>query len=129
MSINASLSGSLKITDNLTGSTSLSKVLANAYTGDISTYGQTVSVGTSTYTVAIPNNLAQFVYIKNLSSTVGNTVTVSWTPTGAGFSVTVLTLDPGALIVFSEVLTSNGITTLTLNASLAATPVEFILCG
>ena len=128
MSVNAAIRGSITITDNLTGSTSLSKPINNSYTGDLSVYGQSVVVGTTAYIVSLPNNLAEFVYIKNLSATTGTTVTVTWTP-NTGTTVNVITLDPGAMIQFSEGTTNNGISALSLVSNLPGTFVEFILCG
>ncbi len=128
MSVTASLSGNLKITDNLTGSTALSKVLNNAYTGTVENYGQSVIIGTTPVSIALPLSPTQFLYVKNLSSTLGTTVTATWTPTG-GSSNAVVTLDPNALIIFSEVVTSNGITALSLVSNQAGTPVEYILVG
>lgn len=128
MSVSVALRGNITITDNLTGSTSLSKVVNNGYTGDISNFGQSVIVGTSPYTVTVPNSLGQFLYVKNLSTTAGTTVTVTWTPT-SGSSAVVINLDPGALIIFSEVTTSNGISALSLVSNQTGTPVEFVVVG
>jgi hypothetical protein len=128
MSVTASVSGNIKVTDNLTGSTSLSKVLNNAYTGTVESYGQSVIVGTAPDSISIPVSPTQFVYVKNLSTTSGTTVTVTWTP-NSGASSSIIILDPGALIIFSEVTTSNGISALSLVSNQAGTPVEYILCG
>lgn len=128
MSVTASVSGNIKITDNLTGSTSLSKVLNNAYTGTVESYGQSVIIGTSLVSISLPVSPAQFLYIKNLSSTLGTTVTATWTP-ASGTSAAVITLDPSAVVIFCEVVTTNGITALSLISNTAGTPVEYILCG
>jgi hypothetical protein len=128
MAVTASVTGTIKITDNLTGSTSLSKVLNNAYTGTVENYGQSVLIGTSPVTIALPVSPAQFLYVKNLSTTLGNTITITWTPTSGSSNIVVI-LDPGALLIFSEVTTTNGISALSIVASLAATPIEYILCG
>jgi hypothetical protein len=128
MAVTASVKGNITITDNLTGSTSLSKVLNNAYTGTVESYGQNVIIGTSPTTVALPVSPSQFVYVKNLSTTSSNTVTVTWTP-NSGSSASIVILDPGAIIIFSEVTTTNGISALSITASAAGTPVEYILCG
>lgn len=128
MGITTSLTGSIKITDNITGSTSLSKPLNNSYSGTVQTYGQNVVVGTSPSTVTLPISPVEFIYIKNLSTTSGTTVTVTWTPTG-GSSASIVTLDPGAVVIVSEVTTSNGITALSIVANAAGTPCEYVLCG
>lgn len=128
MSVTAGLRGTITLTDNLTGSTSLTKTVNNSYTGDLSVYGQSVVIGTTAYSVGLPNNLAEFVYVKNLSTVTGTTVTVTWTP-NAGSLVNVITLDPGAMIIFSELTTNNGISSLSLISNQAGTFVEFILAG
>jgi hypothetical protein len=128
MSVTASIRGTLQITDSLTGSVSLSKVLNSAYTGTVESYGQSVVVGTSTVTVSLPVSPAEFVYIKNLSTTSGVTLAVTWTPV-SGTSASVVVLDPGAVIILSEVGTSNGITALSLISNTLGTPCEFIVCG
>jgi hypothetical protein len=128
MSVTATIQGAIKLTDNLTGSVALSKPLNNSYTGEISTYGQSVIVGTTAYAVVLPINPIEFLYIKNLSANAGTTLTVSWTPTN-GSSASIVVLDPGALITFSEVTTTNGISALTLISNQLGTPCEFILVG
>ena len=125
MSITAAVKGNITITDNLTGSVSLSKVLSNTYTGTLETYGQSVIVGSSPVTVTLPINPTQFLYIRNLSTT---TLTATWTPTG-GSSASIVILDPGAIIIFSEVTTTNGISALSLVSNQAGTPAEWILAG
>jgi hypothetical protein len=67
-----------------------------------------------------------FVYIKNNHAT--NTVTVTWTPNG-GASAVVQTLEPGSALILSQAVTAAGITALSLQASGASTPVEYILVG
>lgn len=128
MSITAAVKGNITITDNLTGSVSLSKVLSNTYTGTLETYGQSVIVGSSPVTVTLPINPTQFLYIRNLSTTTGTTLTATWTPTG-GSSASIVILDPGAIIIFSEVTTTNGISALSLVSNQAGTPAEWILAG
>lgn len=128
MSVTAGLKGTVTLTDNITGSTSLSKPVNNTYSGDLSSFAQSLIVGTSPYVVSIPNNLAEFVYIKNLSATDGTTVTVTWTP-NAGTSATVITLDPGAMIIFAETSVNNGITAMSVVSNQQGTPIEFILAG
>lgn len=128
MSVSASIVGSIKVTDNLTGSTSLSKVINNVYTGTVESYGQTVIIGETPVSISLPVSPAQFVYVKNLSTNSGTTVTVAWEPT-SGAENNVVILDPGAIIIFCEVTTSNGITILSLTSNAVGTPVEYILCG
>src|SRR6185503_6610116 len=129
MSVTAGIRGSITVTDNLTGSTSLSKAVNNSFTGDLSSIGQQVIVGTTPYVVSLPNNLAQFVYVKNLATAQGTTVTVTWTP-NAGTSATVVTLDAGAMCLFAETGSNgNGISAMSLVSNQLGTNVEFILAG
>src|SRR5215831_12797094 len=113
MSVTASLTGTIKLTDNLTGSTSLIKPVNNSFIGDLSAFAQGFIVGTTPVVVPLPNNLAQFVYVKNLSSTAGTTLTVTWTP-NTGISATILTIDPGAMIIYVENTVNNGISSMSI---------------
>ncbi len=125
------VTGSLKLSNNETGSTAFSTVLNAAYAGTLSSYAQSLSVSSTGTVISVPNSSTQGLYIKNLSSTSGQNISISWTPTGAT-SETVLTLSPGSIIIFSESDTSNGITALTLTATgslTIGTTVEFLLVG
>jgi len=134
MAVTASVKGNLTLSDNLTGSTTFSKILNSAYAGDLSSFAQSFPVSSSGTTVAVPNSGSgntQFVYIKNLASTSGQNVSVTWTPAGASLE-TVLTLSPGSIIIFSESDATNGISALTLTATgttTSGTTVEFLLVG
>lgn len=127
MSVIAAAQGTVSLTDTVSGSTTLSKTLNNTVTGSLSSFGQNAPIGTSPTSVSVPNSLAQFVYIKNLSTTSGNTLTVNWTVLSGG-AVNVAILDPGATLILSQNGT-NGIIALSLTANMANTPVEFILAG
>lgn len=76
--------------------------------------------------ITLPLSPTLQVYIKNLHAT--SLLTVKWTPSG-GAAATIIVLQPGSIIMFWEVATaaSAGISTLTLNPSLANTPVEMFL--
>lgn len=126
MSVTATLNGNLQLTDNLSGSTTFLKQLLLSYAGTVSSFAQNFPVGTSSSTIAIPNASAQFVYIKNLSTVTGTNITIAWTPQ-SGSLTTVVNLSAGAAIILSETNTSNGITSLSLTASAANTPVEYLL--
>src|ERR1700728_927174 len=126
MSVVAAAQGTVSLTDNVTGSTTLTKILNSAFTGEVSIFAQSQLIGTSQMAFTIPNNLAQFFYVKNLSLTA--TVGISWTLLGGGSNVAVLTLDPGGVLIFCESGT-NGITAAPIAASAASTPVEYILAG
>ncbi len=126
MSVTVSLTGSIKATDSVSGTIALSKVLtalATVSTGF--TEAQSLSIGNSATPLTLPGSPTTFVYIKNLHAT--QTLTVTWTPNG-GASNVVLTLQPGAFIAFGEVVQGlSGITALSVQASGAATPIEYVL--
>jgi|SRR5580658_9089016 hypothetical protein len=126
MPITGALNGNITMTDNLSGSVQLTKALVFQYLGTIFEYSQAQSIGTSPTSLSLPLSPAQFLYIKNLSTTA--TVAVTWTPTG-GSTGSVLTLQPGATIIYVETNTTSGITALSVTASALATPIEYILLG
>jgi hypothetical protein len=128
MSVTASLVGSVQLTDNVSGDTSLSKAVNATYTGTYSGFTQSQLLTTSPTSITLPGSPVQFLYFKNLATASGNNITVTWTPNG-GASNVVVDLSPGALIVFSETNVSNGITALSVTAAMAATPCEYILCA
>ena len=131
MAVTATVKGSLTLSDNLTGSTTFSKVLNSAYAGDLSSFAQSFPVLSTGTTIAVPNSSCQFLYLKNLSSVSGQNVSVNWTPTGSA-AETIFTLSPGSIIIFSESDAANGISTLTLTATgttTIGTTVEFLLVG
>ena len=124
--ITCSISGSIQVTDNATGSVALSQLQNFSYVGSVFEYTNQGSVGTSPTAVTLPISPVQFLKIQNLSTT--TTLAVTWTKNGGG-SVAVITLDPGGAIQFSETTTSNGITALTLTGGAASTPYSMILAG
>jgi len=128
MSVTASLVGSVQLTDNVSGDTSLSKTVNSTYTGTNSGFTQSQLIGTSPVSLTLPGSPVQFLYLRNLATGIGANLTASWTPNG-GSTQTVITLAPGGMILFSETNTSNGITALSVTAALAATPIEFILAA
>jgi len=91
MSVTVQLTGTITVTDNLTGSVQLQKQVIGGYTGTISEFAQQQLIGTGSTTINLPISPTQFVYIKNLSASA--TVTVTWTPNG-GASATIVTLQP-----------------------------------
>ena len=128
MSVTASLVGSVQLTDNISGDTSLSKSVNSTYTGLNSGFTQSQLIGTSPTSLTLPGSPVQFLYLRNLATAVGSNLTVAWTPV-SGSTETVLVLAPGAMILFSETNTSNGITALSVTAAVAATPIEFLLAA
>ena len=131
MAVTGQIKGTISLTDNLTGSTSFSKVLNAAYAGTLSEYAQSFAISSSGTVISVPNGSAQLLYLRNLASTSGQNVSVNWTPTGS-VAETVFTLSPGSIIIFSESDAVNGISTLTLTATgttTIGTTVEFLLVG
>jgi hypothetical protein len=130
MSVTANLNGYLGLTDNLTNSTTFEKQLQLSFSGVVSSYAQSLLIGTGGTSISIPNSAAQFLYVKNLStvSSTNSSVAVQWTPE-SGTQATIITLIPGAAIIFCEPTTGAGISSLVLTASVASTPVEFTLLG
>jgi len=126
LSVTVSLTGSIKATDSVSGTIALSKVLTSLATASTGfTEAQSLSIGASPTSITLPGSPTTFCYIKNLHAT--QTVTVTWTPNG-GASNVVLTLQPGAFICFGEVAQGlSGITALSVQASGASTPVEYVL--
>lgn len=128
MSVTASLNGTLQLTDNLAGNTTFLKQLSLSYTGTISSFAQSQNIGTGSTTIPVPNGAIQFFYIRNLSTTPGVNVTITWTPKNSS-TETAIVLSPGASIIFSETDTANGITALALSASAVNTLVEYLLAS
>lgn len=125
MAITGSLTGTLALTDNLAGSVQLQKALNLSFLGTIAEYSQSQSI-TSTVNLTLPQSPTQLVYIKNLGTS--GTITVNWTPNG-GSSNPVIALQPGSAILYIETNTTSGITALSVTASVAATPIEYVLLG
>ena len=127
MSITATLSGNIQLTDSTTNTVVFVKQLLSLFNiGSTFLESQSASIGTSPVSVSLPVSPTQFLYVKNLHAT--QTLTVTWTPNG-GSSNTVLTLYPGSAILFVEAATGAGITALSLTGSSAATTCEYVLAG
>lgn len=127
MPLSVTLSGTLQAVDSSTGTVQFNKQISvNLASGTTSAYAESLLVGTGTTTISLPISPAQCVYIKNLHAS--QTVTVTWTPNG-GSTATILTLQPQGAILFLEANTSSGITALTMTASGASTPVDYVVAG
>ena len=86
-------------------------------------FGQsTLSAGLTA--VTLPITPTQLLYAKYLGTT--GTITFTWAPTEAG-SVEVMVLQPGGVIFFFN--PADGISSLSVNASVANTPVDYVLAG
>lgn len=132
MAIVITMSGAISVADNSTTNPSpYQKSLTGLnFTGSSVEIYQTLSFGTSPTSVTLPISPAQYVYIKNLSATGGNTLSIAWTIEG-GSSEPVIVLQGGGFVIFGEtvVSASTGITALAITASGASTPAELIIAG
>lgn len=124
MAVTASFAGSIATADGNGGQST--KNLGTTTAGVQASAASGLLIGTSPVTIAVPNAVANFVYIKNLHAT--NTLTVTWTPNG-GSSNVVVTLEPGGSIILAQSTVGGGITALSVTASGASTPIEYNLVG
>jgi hypothetical protein len=87
------------------------------------TFGQ-ASLPTGVTPVALPASPTQLLYAKHLGTT--GTLTFTWTPVGSG-SAQIMIIQPGGMLFFFN--PANGITALTVQASVANLPVDYVLAG
>jgi hypothetical protein len=77
----------------------------------------------------IPYSPAHGLYIKNLSATAGQGLTLNFTPNG-GVEATILILQPGAcLVYFDPIVTSGGITQVSITALSGVTNFAYKIFG
>ena len=127
MSTTATLTGTITVIDSSSGTQPFQKQLSNLFfTGNVSEIANSFTVGSSPTSVSLPVSPCQFVYVKNLAPSA--TITVTWTPNG-GSSNPVATLEPSGVIFLINTASGAGITALSLEASLASTPCEYVLLG
>lgn len=126
MSIQVTVAGTIQVIDPNTGTLNLVKTLAQSFNGTVSSQGESVKIGVSPTSLTLPISPVQIVYIANLS--IGNTITVTWTPFG-GLSNTVQVLQPLGAILMMNSNTTSGVSAISLLASGANTPVDFFLAG
>jgi hypothetical protein len=129
MSVTAAVVGNVTLTDSVTGTTPLSKVLQNlSFTGLNSEFVQGQLIGTATASIVLPVSPVQFLYLKNLHAT--NAVVVGWTPNGGSFA-TVQTLNSGSALIFCQNSTASasGVTAISVSATGASTNIEYLLAG
>lgn len=126
MSIQVTLAGTIQAVDPNTGTLTVLKNLAQQFTGSVASQGEAVKFGTSPVSLPLPISPTQVIYIANLSQL--NTVTVTWTPTGASSAV-VQTLQPLAAILVMGSNVTSGVTAISLTASSANTSVDYLLAG
>jgi len=87
------------------------------------TFGQ-ASLPASLTPVTLPISPTQLLYGKHLGTT--GTITFTWTAVGAT-SAEIMVLQPGGVIFFFN--PANGITALSVQASIANTPIDYVLAG
>jgi hypothetical protein len=87
------------------------------------TFGQAL-LATGSTPVTLPASPTQLLYAKHLG--VSGTITFTWTPVGSG-PVQVMVIQPGGMLFFFN--PANGITALTVQASVANLPVDYVLAG
>lgn len=124
MSVTVQLNSVITITDNLSGSIQLQKQVIGSYVGTVATEGQNVLITGST-SISLPGSPTNFVYIKNLA-TATSVLTVTWTPNGGSTNI-VVALQPSSFLILDENNASSGITALSVNPSVASTPIEYVL--
>lgn len=125
MAVQAQFISTVSLTDNLTGSIQLQKQINLSYSGIVSEFAQSQTIGTSPVTIVMPGVPVEFLYLKNLSTSA--TITVNWASVEVGSSTQILVLQPGSFILFLESNAVSGITAMTLTASASGTTVEYIL--
>lgn len=124
MSVTVTSQKTIQITDS-NGAQDLKGVSASVQ-GTAYVQSNGLNIGTSPTTITLPATNVTYLHMKNLHAT--QTVTVTWTPSG-GASNVVKTIQPGGLIEFLDANGSGGITALSVVASGASTPIEYILLG
>ena len=87
------------------------------------TFGQAL-LATGATPVTLPASPTQLLYAKHLGAS--GTITFTWTPAGSG-SAQIMILQPGGMLFFFN--PANGITALTVQASVANLPVDYVLAG
>lgn len=133
MSVTVTVQGTITAIDSAVGTIPFSKQLSVVMNGLTFSETQSQLVGTSPTTLALPTTPAQFVYIKNLAAT--GSVAVTWTPQGGASAVT-QNLSPGQALLFLNSSVgpaiagvSPGISALSVTASAASTPIEYMIGG
>lgn len=126
MSVTVATTGTQTLTDSTSTTTPFVRAVTGSYTGLASSVAQQVLIPNAPTSITLPISPVNFVYVKNLSGTA--TITVTWTPNG-GASNVVVTLQPGSYVELVETAAGSGITALSLQASVASTPVEYLLVG
>lgn len=87
------------------------------------TFGQ-ATLSASLTPVTLPASPTQLLYAKHLGAS--GTITFTWTPVGSS-SAQIMVIQPGGLIFFFN--PTGGITALSVQASVANTPVDYVLAG
>ncbi len=126
MAVSVQWNGVLSLTDNLTGSIQLQKIINLIYTGVTSEFAQSQTIGTSPVSIPMPATPVEFVYVKNVGTT--GAIILSWNSVEVGELEQIIVLQPGAFIILMETNTTSGITAMSLTATVATT-VEYLLAS
>jgi len=122
--IQVNFNGVVSLTDPTNIQAPMEKIIPTLVANmSASTFGQAL-LTTGANPVTLPASPTQLLYAKNLSTTA--TITFTWTPVGSA-SAQIMILQPGGILFFFN--PSNGITALTVAASVANTPIDYVLAG
>jgi hypothetical protein len=89
-----------------------------------------VTGGTGVETqIPLPFSPAHGIYLKNLSSTAGQGLTVKITPAGGAEAVAIVLQPGGCLVYFDTLVTSNGFTQISVTAISGATNYAYKIFG
>lgn len=99
---------------------------AISFGATVGIFGEYSFPNTSSFTRTLPTTTVLNMYFKNLDATA--VVTVTWTPSG-GSSNVVKAVGPGAILVFWETATGNGITALSYQSTVSGSKFEEFLGG
>jgi len=99
-------------------------------------YDPFILIGTAPVNIFTPAPVVYTVFIRNLHTT--NNLLINWTPNGGPGVINVCALGPGGVFLYFPANETagtpiggltNGVTTLTLSANAAATPVEVLVAA
>jgi hypothetical protein len=129
MSVTGTFQGQILGNDSTVapGTPQVPKAVNGQYTGTVTEFANALVVGTSPVSLGLLASPAQFVYIKNISTST-QTITVTWTPNG-GSTATILVLQPLGFIFFVEPDAVKGISALTVTSSASAGSIEYYIVG
>lgn len=122
--IQVNFNGVVSLTDPTNIQAPMEKIIPTLVaTMAASTFGQAL-LTTGANPVTLPASPTQLLYAKHIGTT--GTITFTWTPVGSA-SAQIMVIQPGGILFFFN--PGNGITVLTVSASIANTPVDYVLAG